>query len=85
MGKWSEELKEKTRTELFSSAVVKDEEHNYGIVTKIEPKIVIKGVVNGGFMPMPSEETIATFNSVMDMVDAGWVLDWKRKYHECYF
>ena len=23
MGKWSEELKEKTRTELFSSAVVK--------------------------------------------------------------
>ena len=75
MSKWSEELKEKTRTELFSSAVVKDEEHNYGIVTKIEPKIVIKGVVNGCFIPMPSEETIATFNSVMDMVDAGWVLD----------
>ena len=75
MGKWSEELKEKTRTELFSSAMVKDEEYNYGIVTEIEPKIVIKGVVNGGFMPMPSKETIATFNSVMDMVDAGWVLD----------
>ena len=75
MSKWSEELKEKTRTELFSSAVVKDEEHNYGIVTEIEPKIVLKGVVNGDFIPMPSEETIATFNSVMDMVDAGWVLD----------
>ena len=75
MGKWSEELKEKTRTELFSSAMVKDEEHNYGIVTEIEPKIVIKGVVNGVFMPIPSEENIATFNSVMDMVDAGWVLD----------
>ena len=75
MSKWSEELKGKTRTELFPSAVVKDEEHNYGIVTEIEPKIVIKGVVNGGFMPMPSEETIATFNSVLDMVDAGWVLD----------
>ena len=58
MSKWSEELKEKTRTELFPSAMVKDEEHNYGIVTEIEPKIVIKGVVNGGFMPMPSEETI---------------------------
>ena len=75
MSKWSEELKEKTRTELFSSAMVKDEEYNYGIVTEIEPKIVIKGVVNGDFMPMPSEETIATFNSVMDMVDAGWVMD----------
>ena len=35
----------------------------------------IKGIANGGFIPMPSEETIATFNSVMDMVDAGWVLD----------
>ena len=75
MSNWSEELKEKTRTELFPSAMVKDEEHNYGIVTEIERKIVIKGIVNGGFMPMPSEETIATFNSVMDMVDAGWVLD----------
>lgn len=75
MSKWSEELKEKTRTELFPSAMVKDEEHNYGIVTEIKPKIVIKGVVNGGFIPMPSEEAIATFNSVMDMVDAGWVLD----------
>lgn len=75
MGKWSEELKEKTRTELFPSAMVKDEEHNYGIVTEIERKIVIKGIVNGGFIPMPSEETIATFNSVVDMVDAGWVLD----------
>ena len=75
MSKWSEEFKEKTRTELFSSAMVNDVDHNYGIVTEIEPKIVIKGVVNGGFIPMPSEETIATFNSVMDMVDAGWVLD----------
>ena len=75
MGKWSEELKEKTRTELFPSTMVKDEEHNYGIVTEIERKIVIKGIVNGGFIPMPSEETIATFNSVVDMVDAGWVLD----------
>ena len=55
--------------------MVKDEEHNYGIVTEIERKIVIKGIANGGFIPMPSEETIATFNSVMDMVDAGWVLD----------
>ena len=75
MSKWSEELKEKTRTELFPSAMVKDEEHNYGIVTEIERKIVIKGIVNGGFIPMPSDETIVTFNSVMDMVDAGWVLD----------
>ena len=75
MRKWTKELQNNTLENIRPGAMVKDEEHNYGIVTKIEPKIVIKGVVNGGFMPMPSEETIATFNSVMDMVDAGWVLD----------
>ena len=75
MSKWSEELQEKTRTELFPSAVVKNENHDYGIVTEIEPKVIIKGIMDGGFIPMPSEETIATFDSVMKMVDAGWVID----------
>ena len=75
MSKWSKELQNNTLENIRPGAMVKDEEHNYGIVTEIEPKIVIKGVVNGCFIPMPSEETIATFNSVMDMVDAGWVLD----------
>ena len=55
--------------------MVKDEDHNYGFVTQIEPKIIIKGVVSGGFMPEPSDETIASFNSALDMVEAGWVLD----------
>ncbi|MGP1529451.1 MAG: hypothetical protein ACTTI3_03815 [Treponema sp.] len=61
--------------ELFPSAVVKDENHNYGIVTEIEPKVIIKGVVDGGFRPALSEETIATFDTVMEMVEAGWVMD----------
>ena len=52
-----------------------DEDHNYGFVTEIEPKVIIKGVVSGGFMPEPGDETIATFNSALDMVEAGWVLD----------
>lgn len=75
MSKWSKELQNNTLDNLRPGAMVKDEEHNYGFVTKIEPKVIIKGVVSGGFMPEPSGETIATFNSALDMVEAGWVLD----------
>lgn len=75
MGKWSKELQNNTLENIRPGAMVKDEEHNYGFVTDIEPKVIIKGVVSGGFMPEPGDETIATFNSALDMVEAGWVLD----------
>lgn len=75
MSKWSKELQNNTLDNLYPGAMVKDEDHNYGFVTDIEPKVIIKGVVSGGFMPEPSDETIATFNSALDMVEAGWVLD----------
>ena len=75
MSKWSKELQNKTLENIRPGAMVKDEDHNYGFVTEIEPKVIIKGVVSGGFMPEPGDETIATFNSALDMVEAGWVLD----------
>lgn len=75
MSKWSKELQNNTLDNLYPGAMVKDEDYNYGFVTDIEPKVIIKGVVSGGFMPEPSDETIATFNSALDMVEAGWVLD----------
>ena len=75
MSKWSKELQNNTLENIRPGAMVKDEEHNYGFVTDIEPKVIIKGVVPGGFMPEPGDETIATFNSALDMVEAGWVLD----------
>ena len=75
MSKWSKELQNNTLDNLYPGAMVKDEDHNYGFVTDIEPKVIIKGVVSGGFMPEPSDETIATFNSALDMIEAGWVLD----------
>ena len=75
MGKWSEELREMTREELFPGAVVKNEDHNYGFVMTMNPRIVINGIQPGGIMPLPSEEVIATFDTVKQMVDAGWVLD----------
>lgn len=75
MSKWSKELQNNTLENIRPGAMVKDEDHNYGFVTDIEPKVIIKGVVSGGFMPEPGDETIATFNSALDMVEAGWVLD----------
>ena len=42
MSKWSKELQVNTINYLHPSAMVKDEEHNYGIVTDIEPKVISK-------------------------------------------
>lgn len=75
MGKWSKELQNNTLENIRPGAMVKDEDHNYGFVTEIEPKVIIKGVLSGGFISEPGDETIATFNSALDMVEAGWVLD----------
>lgn len=75
MGKWSKELQNNTLENIRQGAMVKDEDHNYGFVTEIEPKVIIKGVLSGGFISEPGDETIATFNSALDMVEAGWVLD----------
>ena len=75
MSNWSEELKETTRKNTFLGAVVKNEEHEYGLVMRKEPKVVIYGIQSGGVIPLPSGDVIATFDSVDAMVDAGWVLD----------
>lgn len=48
MSKWSEELQEKTRLEVFPGAVLKDEDHNYGIFTEVNGQVIIKGVNNDG-------------------------------------
>ena len=75
MSKWSNELKQMTLSGTFPLAVVKNEEHDYGIVMTTEPKVIINSIQVGAFMPMPSEEVIATFDSVSQMVEAGWALD----------
>lgn len=76
MSKWSKELQEKTRLEVFPGAMMKNEDHDYGFYFEEKGKIVIKGVADGsGFMPMPSDEVKATFDTVNQMVEAGWVMD----------
>lgn len=75
MGKWSEELTKMSREQMFPGAVVKSEARDFGIVMAMEPKVVIHGIQPGGIIPLPSVDVIATFDSVDQMVDAGWVLD----------
>jgi len=75
MSKWSKELQEKTRHEVFPGAVLKNENHNYGIYFEEGDKVVIKGIIEGGFMPMPNDKIIAAFSSIIEMIDAGWVID----------
>lgn len=75
MNNWSDELQEKTRLEVFPGAIMKDENHNYGIYFENGDRVVIKGIIEGGFIPMPSDEIIATFSSRNEMVNAGWVMD----------
>ncbi len=75
MSKWSEELKETTRKELYLGAMVKNEEHEYGLVMRKKPQIVIYGIQGGGSIPLPTADVLGTFDDVDQMIDAGWVLD----------
>ena len=76
MSKWSEELQENTRHHVFPGAIVKDENHNYGVFTVMKEGVVIKAIKESNSFPaVPGEETIAVFSSIDKMVDAGWVLD----------
>ena len=64
MSKWSEELQETTRMEVFPGAIMKDEDHNYGIFFEINGNVVIKGIVPGsGLMPKASDEILATLQA----------------------
>ena len=75
MGKWSEELKKKSREQMYAGAIVKNETRDFGMVMEMVPKVVIYGIQSGIIMPLPTDEVIATFDNANQMVDAGWVLD----------
>lgn len=75
MSKWSKELQGKTRHEVFPGAVMKNENHTYGIYFEENGSVVIKGVIESGLMPMPNDKIVANFSSIIEMIDAGWVID----------
>ena len=75
MSKWSDELIQMTLSGTYPLAVVKNEDHDFGIVMTTEPKVIINSIQAGAFMPIPSEEVIATFSNLEAMIEAGWVMD----------
>lgn len=75
MSKWSKELQEKTRHEVFPGAVMNDENHNYGIYFEEGGRVVIKGIIKVGFMPVTNDKIVVAFSSIEEMIGAGWVMD----------
>ena len=75
MSKWSKELQEKTRYEVFPGAIMKDENHTYGLYFEEGGRVVIKGIIKVGFMPMTNDKIVVAFSSIEEMIGAGWVID----------
>ena len=77
MSGWGEELKENTRNYIFSGAMMKNEAHDFGVFTlSKQGGVIIKGIKDGATFPfVPSDEVIASFASIEEMVEASWVLD----------
>ena len=77
MSGWSEELKENTLNCVFPGAMMKNEEHDFGVFAfSKQGGVLIKGIKDGSSFPfVPSDEVIASFASIEEMVEAGWVFD----------
>lgn len=76
MESWSKELMERTRDEAYSGAMMKSLDHKYGMMTKRDANgIKIVGLQKGSFFPMPTDEVIADFADIDELLAAGWAID----------
>lgn len=72
---WSEEKKNETREKIGPGAMVKNGRGQYGFFCASDAGIKILGVQPSGFLAVPSDEIVATFTDVEEMIAAGWVID----------
>ena len=72
---WSEEKKNETREKIGPGAMVKNGRGQYGFFCASDAGIKILGVQPSGFLAVPSDEIVATFADVEEMIAAGWVID----------
>ena len=73
---WSEELKNTTREMAGTGCMLQCIDGRSGIyVSAGNGSIEIHGIEGSGFMPLPTEEVIATFSKLEAMIEAGWVVD----------
>lgn len=76
MEQWSKEIIKKTRSCIGDGAMVKNLEGDFGIYTKWrDSNITIYGVDGSAAFPNPSDEVLATFKTLDEMIEAGWVID----------
>lgn len=74
--KWSDELINETRRIAGDGCILKSSDGEFGFFSSTAGVgVKILGVKSESFMPVPSNEVIATFNSLDEMIDAGWVVD----------
>ena len=72
---WSEEKKNETREKIGPGAMVKNGSGKYGFLCTSDAGIKILGVQPSGFLAVPSDEIVATFSDVEELIAAGWVID----------
>lgn len=72
---WSEYKKNETRENIGPGAMVKNGMGQYGFFCDSDAGIKILGVQPSEFLPVPSDEIVATFVDIEQMIAAGWVID----------
>lgn len=73
---WSKQLQDTTRNLASAGVFVKNDKFDFGFIrTCSDSKVVIVNVKSEKYKPMPTDEVIAEFNNVEEMIKAGWVVD----------
>lgn len=76
MGKWSDSLIETTRSEAYPGAMMKSLKGNFGMMSERNPGCIkIVAVKSENYMPVPTDEVIAEFKNIDEMIKAGWAID----------
>lgn len=73
---WSKELQEKTREEAYPGAMMKKLDGSFGMMKMRNANgIKISGVKAEGYMPVPTNEIIAEYKNLSEMIADGWAID----------
>ncbi len=78
MNDWSENLKNITREQAYPGAMMKNLKGEFGMIKmRTDSKIIIVETKLDSKIswPMPTNNEIACFNDIEEMIKAGWVID----------
>lgn len=72
---YSKESQDFTRKTIFPGAMVKSSRGEFGFYFLKNGKVIIKGIKEGGPVPIPSDKILAEFNDIEELISAEWVID----------